>query len=116
MDDSLEEVEDLPSLLQQAAAEPRYSPAEVALIEERLSRFDELVEAAYREIECLPESAKLRKACRRKLSAAHKKICGTIRFCLKCDLPLEAELARLDPLEGYILAYFPDAELRTTLN
>lgn len=67
--DDLEDVEDLPSLIRQSDDEPRYSPAEIILIEEDLARFDELVAAAYLEIECMPEGARMRASCKRKLEA-----------------------------------------------
>ena len=59
--DAPEEPEDLTSLLQQVAAEPGYSPADIAMVEERLTRFGVIVDEAYRSVECVPEPARLRK-------------------------------------------------------
>jgi len=120
VEDPFDDVEDLPALLRQSKqnleSAPRYSPSDIALIEEMLARVGKTVESAYPMIECLPDGAKMRKACRRKLAAKWKKLHGSIRFCLQFGLPVEMELEQLDQLEEHILAYFPEAELRVTLN
>jgi hypothetical protein len=112
-DPAVRVLDEFPDLLRQAAPEPRYSQVDVALVEERLAQFDEVVEAAYRATEELPEPARMRKARRRDLLHFRKDLSNTIRFCIKCGLPLEMELDRLDQVEQRILAYFPDAEPRT---
>jgi hypothetical protein len=114
--DPIEAEEDLESLLQQAANEPLYAAADVALIEERLARFDVLVRAAYHRIEELPLSAKQRKARRRNLVRARKEIRNAVRFALRFGTPAELDLARLNQMELEILAAFPDAEPRITRN
>jgi hypothetical protein len=74
-------LDEFPDLLRQAKPEPRYSPLDIALIEEMLTRFDAIVDTAYRAVEELPESAKQRKSRRRDLLHLRTELRGAIEFC-----------------------------------
>jgi len=89
-------LDEFPDLLQQAKPEPRYTSADIALIEEKLTRFNQIVDVAYRSIEELPEPAKVRRLRRRTLLKLREQLCRTIRFNAKCGIPTWAELDRLD--------------------
>jgi hypothetical protein len=112
----LPEVDDLEALLQQATSEPSYSVEDIALIEERLQRFEQIVAAAYHRIEELPESARQREQRRQDLLKVSKEFCDTVRFCIRCGIPAAMEMGRLESTELQILLTFPDAAPHITRN
>src|ERR1700731_4667779 len=80
-----EALHEWPDLARQAAAgsQPRLSVEDIAVLEERLERFDAIVASAYRSIEELPEDAKLRKSHRRELLRIRADLRKSVNFCLR---------------------------------
>jgi hypothetical protein len=64
----------------------------------------------------MPEGARMRASCKRKLGAKWEKFRGELRFGLQCGLPVEGTMDQIDRLAEHILTFFPDAQPKITWN